>query len=75
MQDGGGLDQRHCDGSGPAENVRIVGVCVCETVISALCSIVTIAIAARCRDLVYFNDAWISRIKPDVGDNWRLKVS
>lgn len=26
------------------------------------------------RDEVYFNDAWISRIKPDVGDNWRLKV-
>ncbi|KAF3702181.1 Protein Hook -like protein 3 [Channa argus] len=26
-------------------------------------------------DVVYFNDTWISRIKPDVGDNWRLKVS
>ncbi|XP_061603761.1 protein Hook homolog 3 isoform X3 [Phyllopteryx taeniolatus] len=26
-------------------------------------------------DEVYFNDSWISRIKPDVGDNWRLKVS
>uniref|UniRef100_A0A8C3ATR3 Hook microtubule tethering protein 3 n=1 Tax=Cyclopterus lumpus TaxID=8103 RepID=A0A8C3ATR3_CYCLU len=26
------------------------------------------------RDLVYFNDAWISRVKPEVGDNWRLKV-
>lgn len=24
---------------------------------------------------MYFNDAWISRIKPEVGDNWRLKVS
>uniref|UniRef100_H2M5K3 Hook microtubule tethering protein 3 n=1 Tax=Oryzias latipes TaxID=8090 RepID=H2M5K3_ORYLA len=23
----------------------------------------------------YFSDAWISRIKPEVGDNWRLKVS
>ncbi|XP_026874621.2 protein Hook homolog 3 isoform X4 [Electrophorus electricus] len=26
-------------------------------------------------DVVYFNDSWISRIKPDVGDNWRLKIS
>ncbi|KAM8872047.1 protein Hook homolog 3 isoform 2-T2 [Synchiropus picturatus] len=26
-------------------------------------------------DAVYFNDVWISRIKPEVGDNWRLKVS
>uniref|UniRef100_A0A671XCP6 Protein Hook homolog 3 n=1 Tax=Sparus aurata TaxID=8175 RepID=A0A671XCP6_SPAAU len=25
--------------------------------------------------IVYFNDAWISRIKPEVGDNWRLKIS
>uniref|UniRef100_A0A8C2BXX1 Hook microtubule tethering protein 3 n=1 Tax=Cyprinus carpio TaxID=7962 RepID=A0A8C2BXX1_CYPCA len=24
---------------------------------------------------MYFTDAWISRIKPDVGDNWRLKIS
>uniref|UniRef100_A0A8C1RCD3 Hook microtubule tethering protein 3 n=1 Tax=Cyprinus carpio TaxID=7962 RepID=A0A8C1RCD3_CYPCA len=26
-------------------------------------------------DGMYFTDAWISRIKPDVGDNWRLKIS
>ncbi|XP_077101610.1 protein Hook homolog 3-like isoform X2 [Siphateles boraxobius] len=26
-------------------------------------------------DAVYFTDAWISRIKADVGDNWRLKIS
>ncbi|KAG1931717.1 protein Hook [Pimephales promelas] len=26
-------------------------------------------------DVVYFTDAWISRIKADVGDNWRLKIS
>lgn len=25
-------------------------------------------------DVIYFTDAWISRIKADVGDNWRLKV-
>ncbi|XP_048874733.1 protein Hook homolog 3 isoform X2 [Brienomyrus brachyistius] len=26
-------------------------------------------------DSVYFNDVWLSRIKTDVGDNWRLKIS
>lgn len=26
-------------------------------------------------DGMYFTDAWISRVKPDVGDNWRLKIS
>lgn len=26
-------------------------------------------------DVMYFTDAWISRIKPEVGDNWRLKMS
>ncbi|KAI7812950.1 putative protein Hook-like protein 3-like [Triplophysa rosa] len=26
-------------------------------------------------DAMYFTDAWIARIKADVGDNWRLKVS
>ncbi|KAL3041517.1 hypothetical protein OYC64_019661 [Pagothenia borchgrevinki] len=26
-------------------------------------------------DAVYFNDAWLSRVKPEVGDNWRLKIS
>ncbi|XP_051751732.1 protein Hook homolog 3 isoform X3 [Ctenopharyngodon idella] len=26
-------------------------------------------------DVIYFTDAWISRIKADVGDNWRLKIS
>ncbi|KAK5610071.1 Protein Hook 3 [Crenichthys baileyi] len=26
-------------------------------------------------DVSYFNDAWLSRIKPEVGDNWRLKIS
>lgn len=75
MQDGGGLDQRHCNGSGAAENVRILCVCLCVSVNSVLCVIVMVVTTARCRDLVYFNDAWISRIKPDVGDNWRLKVS
>ncbi|XP_051907207.1 protein Hook homolog 3 isoform X3 [Hippocampus zosterae] len=36
---------------------------------------VVMAQALQKIDEVYFNDAWISRIKPDVGDNWRLKVS
>uniref|UniRef100_A0A3P8S6C2 Hook microtubule tethering protein 3 n=1 Tax=Amphiprion percula TaxID=161767 RepID=A0A3P8S6C2_AMPPE len=36
---------------------------------------VVMAQALQKIDIVYFNDAWISRIKPDVGDNWRLKVS
>uniref|UniRef100_A0A8C7G128 Hook microtubule tethering protein 3 n=1 Tax=Oncorhynchus kisutch TaxID=8019 RepID=A0A8C7G128_ONCKI len=31
-------------------------------------------VARRC-DIVYFTDNWISRIKPEVGDNWRLKIS
>ncbi|XP_064873223.1 protein Hook homolog 3-like isoform X2 [Oncorhynchus nerka] len=26
-------------------------------------------------DIVYFTDNWIGRIKPEVGDNWRLKIS
>lgn len=26
-------------------------------------------------DGMYFTDAWVSRVKPDVGDNWRLKIS
>uniref|UniRef100_A0A8C9VLF1 Protein Hook homolog 3 n=1 Tax=Scleropages formosus TaxID=113540 RepID=A0A8C9VLF1_SCLFO len=26
-------------------------------------------------DISYFNESWISRIKTDVGDNWRLKIS
>ncbi|KAK0138752.1 Protein Hook 3 [Merluccius polli] len=26
-------------------------------------------------DMSFFNDGWISRVKPEVGDNWRLKIS
>ncbi|KAM8827607.1 protein Hook homolog 3 isoform 3-T3 [Spinachia spinachia] len=26
-------------------------------------------------DAVYFDDVWISRVKSEVGDNWRLKIS
>uniref|UniRef100_A0A9J7XKB1 Hook microtubule tethering protein 3 n=1 Tax=Cyprinus carpio carpio TaxID=630221 RepID=A0A9J7XKB1_CYPCA len=36
-----------------------------------------VAMAQGCSIMngMYFTDAWISRIKPDVGDNWRLKIS
>ncbi|XP_071322820.1 protein Hook homolog 3 isoform X3 [Trachinotus anak] len=46
----------------------------CKTV-EDLTSGVVMAQALQKIDVVYFNDAWISRIKPEVGDNWRLKVS
>ncbi|CAN9504989.1 unnamed protein product [Ophioblennius macclurei] len=46
----------------------------CKTV-EDLTNGIVMAQALQKIDIVYFNDAWISRIKPDVGDNWRLKVS
>ncbi|XP_061783398.1 protein Hook homolog 3 isoform X3 [Nerophis lumbriciformis] len=46
----------------------------CKTV-DDLTSGIVMAQALQKIDLVYFSDAWISRIKPEVGDNWRLKVS
>ncbi|XP_061887140.1 protein Hook homolog 3 isoform X2 [Entelurus aequoreus] len=46
----------------------------CKTV-DDLTSGIVMAQTLQKIDLVYFSDAWISRIKPDVGDNWRLKVS
>uniref|UniRef100_A0A8C3ATJ5 Protein Hook homolog 3 n=1 Tax=Cyclopterus lumpus TaxID=8103 RepID=A0A8C3ATJ5_CYCLU len=45
----------------------------CKTV-EDLTSGIVMAQALQKIDLVYFNDAWISRVKPEVGDNWRLKV-
>uniref|UniRef100_A0A3Q2Y2P7 Protein Hook homolog 3 n=1 Tax=Hippocampus comes TaxID=109280 RepID=A0A3Q2Y2P7_HIPCM len=36
---------------------------------------VVMAQALQKIDEVYFNDAWISRIKPDVGDNWSVVFS
>uniref|UniRef100_A0A8C1Z5P8 Hook microtubule tethering protein 3 n=1 Tax=Cyprinus carpio TaxID=7962 RepID=A0A8C1Z5P8_CYPCA len=35
----------------------------------------SLSLSLSLRDGMYFTDAWISRIKPDVGDNWRLKIS
>ncbi|KAM6985886.1 protein Hook homolog 3 [Aplochiton taeniatus] len=46
----------------------------CKTV-EDLTSGVVMAQALQKIDVVFFSDSWISRIKPDVGDNWRLKVS
>ncbi|XP_046870782.1 protein Hook homolog 3 isoform X1 [Hypomesus transpacificus] len=46
----------------------------CKTV-DDLTSGVVMAQALQKIDLVYFSDSWIARIKPDVGDNWRLKIS
>uniref|UniRef100_A0A673ZIB8 Protein Hook homolog 3 n=2 Tax=Salmo trutta TaxID=8032 RepID=A0A673ZIB8_SALTR len=46
----------------------------CKTV-EDLTSGVVMAQALQKIDIVYFTDNWISRIKPEVGDNWRLKIS
>uniref|UniRef100_A0A3B4APE7 Calponin-homology (CH) domain-containing protein n=1 Tax=Periophthalmus magnuspinnatus TaxID=409849 RepID=A0A3B4APE7_9GOBI len=46
----------------------------CKTV-EDLTSGIVMAQALQKIDAQYFNEAWISRIKPDVGDNWRLKIS
>uniref|UniRef100_A0A673YYF5 Hook microtubule tethering protein 3 n=1 Tax=Salmo trutta TaxID=8032 RepID=A0A673YYF5_SALTR len=40
-----------------------------------LTSGIVMAQALQKIDIVYFTDNWISRIKPEVGDNWRLKIS
>ncbi|XP_032396014.1 protein Hook homolog 3 isoform X3 [Etheostoma spectabile] len=46
----------------------------CKTV-EDLTSGIVMAQALQKIDVVYFNDSWISRVKPEVGDNWRLKIS
>ncbi|XP_056875363.1 protein Hook homolog 3 isoform X2 [Takifugu flavidus] len=46
----------------------------CRTV-EDLTSGVVMAQALQKIDGAYFSDSWISRIKPEVGDNWRLKIS
>uniref|UniRef100_A0A9J8AMG4 Calponin-homology (CH) domain-containing protein n=1 Tax=Cyprinus carpio carpio TaxID=630221 RepID=A0A9J8AMG4_CYPCA len=45
------------------------------SVVDELTSGVAMAQVLQKIDGMYFTDAWISRIKPDVGDNWRLKIS
>uniref|UniRef100_A0AAX7VPB6 Calponin-homology (CH) domain-containing protein n=1 Tax=Astatotilapia calliptera TaxID=8154 RepID=A0AAX7VPB6_ASTCA len=59
--------------SGQQISVMIVKA-PCKTV-EDLTSGVVMAQVLQKIDVVYFSDAWISRIKPDVGDNWRLKIS
>ncbi|XP_036436621.1 protein Hook homolog 3 isoform X2 [Colossoma macropomum] len=46
----------------------------CKTV-EDLTSGVVMAQVLQKIDAVYFSDSWISRIKSEVGDNWRLKIS
>ncbi|XP_062411214.1 protein Hook homolog 3 isoform X2 [Sardina pilchardus] len=46
----------------------------CKTVEDLTSGIVMAQVLQKI-DNVYFNDNWISRIKPEVGDNWRLKIS
>ncbi|XP_037389563.1 protein Hook homolog 3 isoform X5 [Pygocentrus nattereri] len=46
----------------------------CKTV-EDLTSGVVMAQVLQKIDGVYFSDSWISRIKSEVGDNWRLKIS
>ncbi|KAI5615706.1 protein Hook-like 3 [Silurus asotus] len=46
----------------------------CKTV-EDLTSGVVMAQVLQKIDVVYFSDTWISRIKSEVGDNWRLKIS
>uniref|UniRef100_H3CCW7 Protein Hook homolog 3 n=1 Tax=Tetraodon nigroviridis TaxID=99883 RepID=H3CCW7_TETNG len=46
----------------------------CKTV-EDLTNGVVMAQALQKIDGAYFNDSWIGRIKPEVGDNWRLKIS
>uniref|UniRef100_A0A8C5GWZ6 Calponin-homology (CH) domain-containing protein n=1 Tax=Gouania willdenowi TaxID=441366 RepID=A0A8C5GWZ6_GOUWI len=56
-------------------NIQTFGVeAQCKT-IDDLTSGIVMAQTLQKIDAVYFNDAWISRIKPEVGDNWRLKIS
>uniref|UniRef100_A0A8C5LJZ3 Protein Hook homolog 3 n=1 Tax=Leptobrachium leishanense TaxID=445787 RepID=A0A8C5LJZ3_9ANUR len=46
----------------------------CKTV-EDLTSGVAMAIVLQKIDPAYFDENWLNRIKPDVGDNWRLKIS
>ncbi|KAM4709171.1 protein Hook homolog 3 isoform 2-T2 [Discoglossus pictus] len=46
----------------------------CKTV-DDLTNGVTMAMVLQKIDPVYFDENWLNRIKTDVGDNWRLKIS
>uniref|UniRef100_A0A3B3WW72 Calponin-homology (CH) domain-containing protein n=1 Tax=Poecilia mexicana TaxID=48701 RepID=A0A3B3WW72_9TELE len=59
----------------PLPQIQTFGVeAPCKTV-EDLTSGVVMAQVLQKIDISYFNDAWITRIKPEAGDNWRLKVS
>ncbi|XP_043094655.1 protein Hook homolog 3 isoform X3 [Puntigrus tetrazona] len=55
--------------------IQTFGVEVPCSAVDELTSGVAMAQVLQKIDGMYFTDAWISRIKPDVGDNWRLKIS
>ncbi|KAF5909493.1 protein Hook 3 isoform X3, partial [Clarias magur] len=46
----------------------------CKTVEDLMSGVVMAQVLQKI-DVVYFSDSWLSRIKPEVGDNWRLKIS
>ncbi|KAG9354084.1 hypothetical protein JZ751_012208 [Albula glossodonta] len=59
----------------PPVTIQTFGVeAPCKTVEDLTSGVVMAQILQKI-DIVYFNDNWISRIKSEVGDNWRLKVS
>uniref|UniRef100_A0A3Q2C6T4 Protein Hook homolog 3 n=1 Tax=Cyprinodon variegatus TaxID=28743 RepID=A0A3Q2C6T4_CYPVA len=59
----------------PDSKIQTFGVeAPCKTVEDLTGGVVMAQVLQKI-DISYFNDAWISRIKPEVGDNWRLKVS
>ncbi|XP_042579300.1 protein Hook homolog 3 isoform X1 [Cyprinus carpio] len=55
--------------------IQTFGVDAPCSAVDEMTSGVAIAQVLQKIDGMYFTDAWISRIKPDVGDNWRLKIS
>lgn len=74
VQNSGRPDKWRGHGSSSAENVRLAltsHTFHTSQILNRLnCLYVFIL-----RDVVYFSDSWISRIKSEVGDNWRLKVN
>uniref|UniRef100_A0A8C5CIA1 Uncharacterized protein n=1 Tax=Gadus morhua TaxID=8049 RepID=A0A8C5CIA1_GADMO len=61
--------------SGQPRSIQTFGVeAPCKTV-EDLTSGVVMAQALQKIDGSFFNDGWITRVKPEVGDNWRLKIS
>uniref|UniRef100_A0A8C1P9S1 Hook microtubule tethering protein 3 n=1 Tax=Cyprinus carpio TaxID=7962 RepID=A0A8C1P9S1_CYPCA len=57
------------------KNIQTFGVDAPCSAVDEMTSGVAMAQVLQKIDGMYFTDAWISRIKPDVGDNWRLKIS